>query len=62
MSQPPSEPDLGSQLTEARDRIRRELEILLTPSTIGGSADNRDVIAALRDELRQIEDALANRT
>jgi hypothetical protein len=53
--------NLRHQLIEARDRIRRELETLLTPSTIGGSADNRDVIAALEDELQQIEDALADR-
>ena len=52
---------IGEQLMEARDRIRRELELLITPSSIGGGADSRSVIAALESELAQIEDALANR-
>jgi hypothetical protein len=52
---------LRAELVEARDRLRRELEILQSPSTIGGSADNRSVIAALRSELDQIEAALAGR-
>jgi hypothetical protein len=52
---------LGEQLVEARDRIRRELEVLMSPSTIGGGADSRSVIAALETELREIEDALANK-
>jgi hypothetical protein len=52
---------LREQLVEARDRIRRELEVLMSPSTIGGGADSRSVIAALETELREIEDALANR-
>lgn len=34
----------------------------MTPSTIGGSADNANVFAALEDELAQIEGALAGRT
>jgi hypothetical protein len=52
---------LREQLTEARDRIRRELEILISPSSIGGGADSRSVIAALEQELAEIEAALANR-
>jgi len=52
---------IREQLLEARDRIRRELEILMAPSSIGGGADSRSVIAALEKELAQIEDALANR-
>ena len=52
---------IGEQLMEARDRIRRELELLITPSSIGGGADSRSVIAVLESELAQIEDALANR-
>jgi hypothetical protein len=51
---------LRAELIEARDRLRRELEILQAPSSIGGGADNAGVIAALEDELRQIEQALAN--
>jgi hypothetical protein len=60
MSNDNDEP-LRPQLIEARDRIRRELEILMSPSSIGGGADSRSVIAALEQELAQIEDALANR-
>ncbi len=55
-----SEEPLRPQLIEARDRLRRELEILLAPSSIGGSPDNRSVIADLETELREIEQALAN--
>ena len=52
---------LRGELVEARDRLRRELEILQSPSTIGGPADNKGVIAALRSELDQIEALLAGR-
>jgi hypothetical protein len=55
-----SDKALRAQLTEARDKLRRELEILQAPSSIGGGADSRSVIAAMEDELRQIEQALAN--
>jgi hypothetical protein len=53
--------DLHRQLVEARDKLRREIEILISPSSIGGGADNREVISLLQKELRQIEAALANR-
>jgi hypothetical protein len=53
--------DLKRQLVEARDKLRRELEILISPTNVGGGADNREAIALLQAELRQIEDALANR-
>jgi hypothetical protein len=52
---------LNDQLIDARDRLRRELEILISPTTIGGGADNRDVIAKLEAELGEIEAALTNR-
>lgn len=55
-----SDKSIHDQLVDARDKIRRELEILISPSSIGGGADNRSVIAALEDELRQIEEQLAN--
>jgi hypothetical protein len=55
-----SDKSIHDQLVDARDKIRRELEILISPSTIGGGADNRSVIAQLEDELRQIEEQLAN--
>jgi hypothetical protein len=56
-----SDEPIKEQLVDARDRIRRELEVLMAPSSIGGGADSRSVIAALETELREIEDALANR-
>ncbi len=53
--------DLHRQLIEARDTLRRELEILISPTNVGGGADNREAIALLRAELLKVEDALANR-
>ncbi len=57
MSEP--ETPLREQLTEAIDRVRRELEILESPSSIGGKPDDEGVVADLQKELRQLEDALA---
>nr|MDQ2861464.1 hypothetical protein [Pseudomonadota bacterium] len=59
MSNP--EKPLREQLTEARDKVRRELEILRSPSSIGGGADDRSVVADLEKELGALEEALANR-
>ena len=53
--------DLHQQLLAARDKLRRELEILISPTSVGGGADNREAIALLRAELQQIEAVLANR-
>jgi hypothetical protein len=53
--------DLHQQLIEARDKLRRELEILISPTNVGGGADNREAIALLRKELGEIEAVLANR-
>jgi hypothetical protein len=53
--------DLRAQLTEARDKVRRELEILSAPSSIGGKADDHSVVAELEAELRELEEALAHR-
>lgn len=52
---------IHEQLIEARDKLRRELEILSAPSSIGGGSNDGSVVAAMESELRQIEDALANR-
>jgi hypothetical protein len=52
---------IRAQLIEARDKVRRELEILSAPSSIGGGSDDRSVVAALEKELRELEEALANR-
>jgi hypothetical protein len=57
MSEP--EKPLGDQLDEAIDRVRRELEILESPSSIGGGADSRSVVADLRSELQELEQARA---
>jgi len=50
----------ASSLTQAIDRVRRELEILESPSTIGGGADSRSVVADLESELRALEEARSN--
>ena len=55
-----SEKPLREQLDEAIDKVRRELEILATPSTIGGGADSRSVVAALEQELAELQAARAN--
>ncbi len=54
-----TEPPLRDQLQDAIARIRRELEILAAPSSIGGGADDGGVVAALEKELRDLESALA---
>lgn len=51
---------LRAQLIEARARLRREIEILQSPSGIGQAPDSRDDMVALETELREIEAALAN--
>jgi hypothetical protein len=40
--------------------VRRELEILQAPSSIGGPPDDRSVVADLERELRELEAAQAN--
>jgi hypothetical protein len=57
---PEPEKPLRAQLDEAIDRVRRELEILRSPSSIGGGADSRSVIADLEAEYRQLQEARAN--
>jgi hypothetical protein len=54
-----SDEPLRPQLDEAIARVRRELEILRSPSSIGGGADNRSVVADLEKELRELEEARA---
>jgi hypothetical protein len=56
---PDPEKPLREQLAEAMDRVRRELEILRSPSTIGGGADSGSVIADLEAEYRALEEARA---
>jgi len=60
MSMSESDGPLRAQLNEAIDRIRRQLEILRSPSSVGGGADNREVIAELETELRDLEESRAS--
>ncbi|MGA0601359.1 hypothetical protein ACO2Q3_11715 [Caulobacter sp. KR2-114] len=55
-----SDRELREELTQAIDKVRRELEILQAPSSIGGSPANGSVIAELEDELRRLEEAKAD--
>jgi hypothetical protein len=55
-----SKKDLREELTEAIERVRRELVILQSPSTIGGGADSRSVIADLERELQELQQAKAD--
>jgi esterase/lipase len=51
---------LREQLDEAIDKIRRELEIIQSPSTIGGGADDSTVVAELEAELQALISARAD--
>jgi hypothetical protein len=51
---------LREQIAQAMAKIERELEILQGPSTIGGPADNRQVIAELQAEYQALKDARAH--
>jgi hypothetical protein len=55
-----SEKPLREQLDDAIAVVRRDLEILRSPSSIGGGADNRSVIADLETELSALREARAN--
>ncbi len=50
---------LRDQIDEAIARVGRELEILRSPSSIGGGSDDRGVIADLETEYRELHDARA---
>ena len=56
---PDPETPLREQLDEAIARVRRELEILRSPSSIGGGSDDRGVIADLEAELVELREARA---
>lgn len=55
-----SEKPIREELTEAINKVRRELEILQAPSSIGGPPDNGSVVADLQEELRALLEARAN--
>ena len=52
-----SEKPLPEQLDEAIGKVRRELEILLAPSSIGGGSNDAGVIRDLEAELRKLLEA-----
>jgi hypothetical protein len=54
------EKPLSEQLTEARDNLQRQLEILEYPARNTRGSRNEALIATLKAELREIEDSLAN--
>ena len=54
------EKPLRQQLDDAIVVVQRDLDILRSPSSIGGGADNRSVIADLETELRALMEARAN--
>ena len=54
------EKSLRDQLLEARDKVRRQIEICERPTGMGWAPDYRNAIAELKAELAQIEEALAS--
>ena len=55
-----SEKPLREQIDDAIAVVQRDLDILRSPSSIGGGADNRSVIADLESELAALKQARAN--
>jgi hypothetical protein len=54
-----TEKPLREQLDDAIDKVRRELEILESPSSIGGGSDDGGVIAELQAGYRELVEARA---
>jgi hypothetical protein len=48
---------LREQMTNAMDAIRRQIDLLNSPSSIGGGFDNRSVIADLEAEYAALKKA-----
>ncbi len=55
-----TEMPIREELTEAINKVRRELEILQAPSSIGGPPDNGSVVADLENELQRLLEARAD--
>ena len=55
-----TEMPIREELTEAINKVRRELEILQAPSSIGGPPDNGSVVADLEKELQRLLEARAD--
>jgi hypothetical protein len=52
---------LRGELSEARFAIQRQLEILRYPNAMrGGPPASREIIKRLEDQLKEIEETLAN--
>jgi hypothetical protein len=52
---------LRRELSEARFAILRQLELLRSPNSVrGGPPGNRQIIARLEQQLKEIEEALAD--
>jgi len=57
----PEDQALRSELTEARFAIQRQLEVLRYPQSVrGGPPGNREIIATLQQQLKEIEEALSD--
>ncbi len=55
------DPSLRAELSEARFAILRQLELLRYPMSVrGGPPGNRQIIARLEQQLKEIEEALAD--
>jgi hypothetical protein len=54
-----SDDPLRLQIDEAIAKISRELEIIRFPTNVGGGADNREAIASLEAELKELMEARA---
>ena len=55
-----SEKPLRDQLDDALDKVRRELEILNSQSSMGGGSNDGCVFADLEMELRELLEARSN--
>jgi hypothetical protein len=58
MTQHQTDEELRAELTEARLKISRQIEVLQSPSGYGGRPDDREVLGELRQELAEIDDGL----
>lgn len=50
---------LREQMTQAMDNIRKQIERLHAPSSIGGPSDDRSVIADLEAEYQALKESRA---
>ncbi len=55
-----SDRELRTEIDDAMERIRRQIDLLREGPTIGGAADDRNVIADLETEYLQLKAARAD--